>query len=83
MLTLPTAASPSSTSFTLLLGFGPLALESVIGVVEGSFAELRARRLLPRLTSDTLMLGEYARFRGGIGSLEGLIERWFWYLECV
>lgn len=44
-LTLPTAASPSSTSLTLLLGFGASAMDSVL---EGEEARL-ARRLLPTL----------------------------------
>lgn len=35
--TFPTAASPSSTSFTLLLGFGAFAVESdmLVGALEG------------------------------------------------
>lgn len=52
MLTFPTAASPSRTSFTLLLGFGaaaPVAFASLM-VSEGDEAQF-ALRLLPTLYS--------------------------------
>lgn len=54
--TLPTAASPSSTSLTLLLGFGAEAVvESVIGAGGGEVEDGRlARRLRPTPYSDSL-----------------------------
>jgi hypothetical protein len=49
VLTFPTAASPSRTSLTLLLGFG--VFESAMLVGEGG---LLARKLRPSPYSDTL-----------------------------
>lgn len=45
-LTLPTAASPSSTSLTLLLGFG---VSAMVEELDGGEAARFARRLLPTL----------------------------------
>lgn len=53
MLTFPTAASPSRTSLTLLLGFGAEALESVMEGEGGRFA--RSER--PTLELDSLAMG--------------------------
>lgn len=51
-ITLPTAASPSRTSLTLLLGFGAdAAAESVMGEGEGG---LFARKLAPTPYADSL-----------------------------
>lgn len=49
MLTFPTAASPSKTSLTLLLGFGAEAVESVMGGEGGRFA--RSERPTPWVDS--------------------------------
>ncbi len=51
MHTLPTAASPSRTSLTLLLGLGADAVESVIELGE---LGLLARKLRPKPYSDTV-----------------------------
>lgn len=64
MPTFPTAASPSSTSLTLLLGFGAdAAAESVMSVSE--VCGLFARKLRPTPYADSLE-GDYS----GCGSVE-------------
>ena len=63
---MPTAASPSSTSLTLLLGFGAEdVVESVIGEVEvvGGSEGCDARRLRPTLDVDTLYCAVGSRGR--------------------
>ena len=56
LLTFPTAASPSRTSLTLLLGLGAEALESVMEGEEGRFA--RSER--PTLCDDSLAVAEWS-----------------------
>ena len=54
--TFPTAASPSSTSFTLLLGFG--ADTSLESVIEGGEGALLARKLRPTPYADSLQMDQ-------------------------
>ena len=64
MRTFPTAASPSKTSLTLLLGLGAdAAAESVMVVGEGGFCGLLARKLRPTAYADSLDCG-YSSYCG-------------------
>ena len=79
-LTFPTAASPSNTSLTLLLGFGAVA--PAASVIEGSLAlegieGLFARRLRPTLYEDSLLA------KDGALTLQWTESRWFPVLEWV